>query len=123
MEEIGICLLKLDVQDVFEVFARSTLLTNLEDSLVDHWEIFKVVVFYIEQLVCFIIEQNAIDWLENVLADLLLIIRKLLLNNLNHIFECGLVDFFVKEPERMQVEFVVFIHFFLKELVDCDIEF
>ena len=123
VEEVGICLLKLDVQDVFKVLAGSTLLTNLEDSLVDHWEIFKVVVFYIVQVVCFIIEQNAIDWFENVLTDLLLIIGKLLLNNLNHVFECGLIDFLVKEPERMQVEFVVFIHLFLKELVDSDIEF
>ena len=113
VKELGVGFLKLNVQDVFEVLTRSALLTNLENSLVDHGEIFKVMVFYIKQIVCFILEQNAIYWLENVLADLLLIVRKLLLNNLNHIIECGLVDFLVKVPEGMQLELVVFIHLIL----------
>jgi hypothetical protein len=51
VQEGGIGLLELDVQDVFEIIGWAILLTDLEDALVDHWKVLQVMEIYVEQLI------------------------------------------------------------------------
>lgn len=122
MYELWVSLLELDVEDVFELIWGTTLLTNLKHSLVDHWEVFKVVVLHIEQVAWLCFDQNTFKWFQNVLGYDLRLVFNLMLQKLYHAWKCGLVDLLFEEHERVELDSLIIVHLLLQNLWQAIIE-
>ena len=71
MQESLICFLQLNIKNLFKslsslVFSASS---NLENSLINDWEVLQVVILFIIKVRSSHLEQSSVDWFEDVLRQ------------------------------------------------------